>query len=146
MLSYIYRRDTFCKGFGELGTIRSLLLSSVKVLALTATATKKILDCVINQLSMKNPTIVGLSPERDNVMLHVRPASTLKDTSLIIVKDLKSSRIQTSKTVVYCLSLRIMHSRTPQKHSTTITIFTLLFIKFKYYFSVITRRDSSSAA
>ena len=81
MLSYIYRGDTFRKAFGEHGTIRSLLPSSVKVLALTATATKEILDCVINQLSMKNPTIVGLPPERDNVMLHVRPAPTLKDMS-----------------------------------------------------------------
>lgn len=78
----------------------------MKVLALTATATKETLECVINRLSMKNPTVIGLSPERDNVMLHVRPAPTLKDMSLLLVKDLKSSRIQTPKTVVYCRSLK----------------------------------------
>ena len=40
----------------------------------------------------------------------------------------------------------IMHICTPQKHRATITIFTSLYIKFKYYFSVITQRGSSNAA
>ena len=77
----------------------------MKVLALTATATKETLQCVTDRLSMKNPVVVGLSPERDNVKLHVRPAPTLKDMSVSIVDELKDARIKTPKTVVYCRSL-----------------------------------------
>lgn len=54
--------DDFRKAFAEIGKLRSLIPSSVNVLALTATATLNTYDTILERLSMKNPTVGSLSP------------------------------------------------------------------------------------
>ena len=55
-------------------------------------------------------------------------------------------RIDCTIRVFRSFSIWRVHSRKPQKYRATITIFTSFYIKLKYYFSVITERDSSNAA
>jgi len=64
---FLFRGKKFSRAFAEIGSIRSLILSSVKVLALTATATKDTLDCVSHSLSLENPAIIGLPPNQLNI-------------------------------------------------------------------------------
>ena len=59
--------DEFRKAFSQIGDLRSLLPSSVNVLALTATATFDIFDAVTKRLSMENVRLVALPPFRNNI-------------------------------------------------------------------------------
>ena len=45
-----------------------VLYHHVCVMALTATATKQTLSTVIDRIEMKNPVLIGLPPERSNIM------------------------------------------------------------------------------
>ena len=56
--------DKFRKEIGEIGDLRSLVSSSVKVMALTAIATAETFSIVTKQLSMWKPILVALSPCR----------------------------------------------------------------------------------
>ena len=55
--------------FAEIGSVRSLIPVSVKILALTATATKETLESVKDRLSMDHPTLIGVRPDRTNIKL-----------------------------------------------------------------------------
>ena len=63
----LYRGNDFRRTFSEIGNVRILIPKSVKVMAPTATATKETLDSAIQHLSMENPSIVGLPPNRPNI-------------------------------------------------------------------------------
>ena len=58
------RGKEFRQTFHEIGSIRSLIPKSVKIMALTATATQDTLDCVVEHLSLENHVIIGLPPNR----------------------------------------------------------------------------------
>lgn len=60
--------DEFRVAFAHIGELRSLLPSEVRVMALTATATKSTLRHVQARLSMQMLIVVGLSPLRDNIL------------------------------------------------------------------------------
>ena len=68
---YFYRGDDFRTAFADLGSIRSLLPSTVNIMALTATATKATVSIVVSQLAMQDPAIIGLAPDRPNIKLVV---------------------------------------------------------------------------
>ena len=69
---YVYfQGDEFRRAFADLGNVRSLLPTNINVMALTATATKATLDCVIARLGMQNPVVIGLAPDRPNIKLTV---------------------------------------------------------------------------
>ena len=71
-----YRGDAFRQAFAEIGTLRSILPKSVKVLALTATATKETVTCTMKRLSMKDPTIIGANADHSNIKYTVCPKIT----------------------------------------------------------------------
>ena len=48
-------------------------------MALTATATRPTLDCVVEKLSMNNPEVISLPPSRGNIKHVVKPSVTLKE-------------------------------------------------------------------
>lgn len=106
VVCYICRGDEFRKSFAELGTVRSLVPTNVQVMALTATATRQTLDCVVERLSMKSPAVIGLSPEKDNITFNLNPAPTLYEFCSSLAKELRSQRNATPKTVVFCRSLK----------------------------------------
>ena len=70
--------DQFRQTFALIGDLRSLIPSNVKLLALTATATIETYQCVVKRLSMDNPVLVSISPERSNIIYLVRPKTSLE--------------------------------------------------------------------
>ena len=62
------RGASFHQPFAEIGTLprtlRSIIPKSVKVLALTSTATKATVDCIMKRLFMKDPIIIGVNTDR----------------------------------------------------------------------------------
>ena len=59
------------KTFAQIGGLRSLISSTVNVMALTATATSETFLVVRRRLSMDTPTLIALPPCRDNIVYKV---------------------------------------------------------------------------
>ena len=92
--------------FAELGSVRCLISKSVKILAVTATATKETLDSVTVRLSMENPVLIGLPPDRINIKYIVQPCPSISEFCSQITGELVFKRAQTPKTVIFCRSLQ----------------------------------------
>ena len=99
------RGDAFRQAFAEIGTIRSILPKSVRVLALTATATKETVTCIMERLSMKDPAIIGANADHSNIKYIVWPKITQRDLSKILADELLRERTSVVKTVLFCRTL-----------------------------------------
>lgn len=71
--------DEFRKTFAEIGEMRSLIPTSVNILALTATATHETYHVVVKRLAMKDPKLIALSPFRDNISYQVKPKCEVEE-------------------------------------------------------------------
>ena len=80
--------DKFRTAFAYIGELRSLLLSGVRVMALTATATTMTYHVVCDRLSMVNPVLIAMSPHMLNKMYRVLPMLRLEDLSTEICEEL----------------------------------------------------------
>ena len=65
--------DKFRTVFAEIGDLRSLIPTRVKVLALTATATTETFYVVTKRLAMSQPILVALPPYRKNIAYGIYP-------------------------------------------------------------------------
>ena len=65
--------DKFRTSFCKIGELRSLIPTSVNILALTATATLVTYHIICERLSMSNPCLIALPPSRDNIRYQVKP-------------------------------------------------------------------------
>ena len=102
----IIRGDEFRLTFAEIGTVRSLIPQSVRILALTATATKETLDSVRSRLSLQDPAIIGLPPDRTNIKYSVKDCPSMKDLCQQLSGELLLKRAEAPKTVLFCHSLQ----------------------------------------
>jgi len=73
-------------------------------MALTATATQATFEIIEEQLSLNNPVIVGISPNRPNIFLSVVPPMKLNCFAENVGDALKSERLNYPKTVIFCRS------------------------------------------
>ena len=93
--------DEFRKTFAQIGDIRSLIPSSVKVLALTATATCETYYVVTSRLSMNEPRLIAMPPFRDNISYTVECKCDVESLVQTIVDGIKEDRIFYPKTLIY---------------------------------------------
>ena len=94
--------DTFRYIFAEIGTLRSLISNHVKMMALTATCTSETLQIVKDRLSMNDPTIIALCPQRSNIFYNVKSAVSLDQLSSNVVEEFSKDRSMFIKTVIFC--------------------------------------------
>ena len=94
--------DTFRYIFAEIGTLRSLISNHVKMMALTATCTSETLQIVKDRLSMNDPTIIALCPQRSNIFYNVKSAVSLDQFSSNVVEEFSKDRSMFIKTVIFC--------------------------------------------
>ena len=98
------RGDKFRRAFSRLGELRSIIPDKVNIIALTATATKETLRCVKACLSLHEPVVVAVSPERQNVKLCVVDMPKIDDLVLQTSEQLLEKRITYPKTIILCQS------------------------------------------
>lgn len=84
--------------------MRSLVPPHVKVMALTATATRPTRKEVIKRLAMKKPVVVYLPPAKPNIVYVVADKPDIEDIVLPIVEELRVKGVEASKKVIYCRS------------------------------------------
>ncbi len=99
----MYRGDKFRREFSHLGEVRSIVPTSVRVMALTATATKTTRKFIINSLNMQLPDIIYIPPVKDNIVYNVLDKP--KDISEYfekIVDKLKVERANMPRIIIFC--------------------------------------------
>ena len=74
-----------------IGEVRSIIPSHVNIMALTATATRSAYDIIERQLSLKDPLVVSVSPDRPNIKLSIEPSQHLEEFATEISSALKAS-------------------------------------------------------
>ena len=92
--------DSFRKAFAEIGDVRSIITSSVNVLALMATATKETY-VIVKRLSLENPTVIALPPFRNNISYSVQPKVDVHILGEMLYQELKAKRISFPKMILY---------------------------------------------
>ena len=83
-----------------------MIPNSIKILALTATATRDTLDCVIRGLSLEDPAVIGLPPNQSNIKYTVKRRTSIQQFTQMISDDLMLKRANMPKTIVFCRSLQ----------------------------------------
>lgn len=96
------RGDEFHTVFASIGELRSIIPSNVNIVAVTATATFATFEAVKYRLSLQEPVIVGISPNRSNIFLQVSPNKLLKPFVERITDDMRKERINYPKTLIFC--------------------------------------------
>ena len=80
--------------FAKLGNVRSLLPDKVNILALTATATRNILECITSRLAMDKPTVIGLPPDRPNIKLSVQSCPSIATLCKQLTDEIKENALR----------------------------------------------------
>ncbi len=90
--------------FSHLDEIRSIIPDTVRVMALTATATKSTRKCIINSLSMQMPEIIYIPPARDNIVYAVsdRGDDVISKVFQGTVEKLKIERSNMERIIIFC--------------------------------------------
>ena len=88
--------------FQHLGEVRSIIPTSVHIMALTATATNNLRESVIKTLGMYDPFVVSVVPEKPNMMYCVRPLISTYEAMMPFATELQQKRKEMARTIVYC--------------------------------------------
>ena len=96
------RGDTFRTTLKRIGEIRSLIPNHVNVMALTATATRKLQSCIEDILGMNKPALVTITPCKANIMYGIGKYKTIIETFSPILERLRNERQQMARVIVYC--------------------------------------------
>ena len=85
----------------RIGEVRSLLPPDVKVLCLTATATKSIRLSVSRTIGLRNPYVITKSPCKPNLIYSVGVFNTVEETLSPLAKKLEQQKRSFPKTIIY---------------------------------------------
>ena len=89
--------------YGRLGEIRSLLGKNVPFITLTATAKKKTLDTILNDLGMVNCQMVSCTPNKANIRYTVlQVENSLYRTFHWLIEDMHQLGINTPRYLIFC--------------------------------------------
>lgn len=86
----------------HIGEVRSLLPRSVNVMALTATATRKLRREVASTIGMTNELVISTSPCKANIMYGIATFSSIPGTFHPLVDRLLKERVGFSRMLIYC--------------------------------------------
>ena len=98
----VVRGDSFLTTIKRIGEIRSLISDRVNVIALAATATRKLQKCIEDILGMNKPALITTSPCKANIMYGVGKFKTITETFSPILERLRNERQQMARIIVYC--------------------------------------------
>ena len=77
----------------------TVIPSNVNIMALTATATTETFHVVCKRLSMNEPVVIALPPDRGNIFLSVKPKLDLSGITEVLFSELMSEGAKFPKTL-----------------------------------------------
>lgn len=103
---HIFRGSEFRKEFSRIGEVRSLIPPTVKMMALTATATTVTRRKIISSLNMKSCHVVSRNPCKSNIQYRVRPKTTIADVFAPVVDDIQVNNRNAERTIIFCRNFK----------------------------------------
>ena len=103
----IFRGDSFRHVMRRLGEVRSLIPKTVRMMALTATATKSDRISISRTIGLNNPHVLIRSPVKNNLVYCVKQFVSLKVSFNEFCEKLKQENKRFPKTIVYGRSLSV---------------------------------------
>ena len=88
-----------------MGEMRSILSADVHIMALTATATKKLRADINKVLGMKSPVVVTVNPEKANIKYEVVPFISVNKTFGVLADQLRINLVLIGCAVIFCQRL-----------------------------------------
>ena len=85
----------------KLGEVRSLIPTSVHVMALTATATATTQAQIIGTLCMDKPHVLSVSPQKKNIVYVVKKKRSMEVVENL-ARGLRNLRTEMPRTIVFC--------------------------------------------
>lgn len=83
--------------------MRSLIPETVRIMALTATATKHTRQAVVKHLKMVHPVIVSVSPNKPNIKYSVLlNVHSLEETFAPLVEEVRQKRKNMDRAIIFC--------------------------------------------
>ena len=98
------RGTTFRHLLARVGEVRSLIPSSIHVMALTATATSSDRIAVMQMMGLHNPYTLKQAPSKPNIVYHIGSFKTVPDTFKHFANSFRFERVAFPKTIIYCTS------------------------------------------
>ena len=86
----------------RIGEIRSIPPPFIKVMALTATATKSLRLSISRVIGLKNPYILAICPSKKNLTYSVQSMNSIEETFTCLVDKLATERALMPRTLIYC--------------------------------------------
>ena len=114
LIIHLLSQCYYCRGldssfrvwYGKVAQIRSFILNSTPIVALTATATTRTSTAIIKHMRMAVPRIVHISPNRSNIRYSVVESSRECTTAFQwLLDDLQMKRKNANRVLVYCRSI-----------------------------------------
>ena len=96
------RGETFRKEFLLIGEARSLVPDNVRMMALTAIATRSTREEVCRRLGMVKPVLVTESPNRTNIKYTIKSAENIEETFSQLVEEIRRLRTAMDKIIIFC--------------------------------------------
>ena len=93
--------DQFRTAFFEIGNLRSIIPSHVKILALTATATSQTFQAITKTLSMDNIKLIASAPNRDNIHYSLHTKLNLEELSSKLCAEFVEESYDFVKSVLF---------------------------------------------
>ncbi|XP_019861292.1 PREDICTED: uncharacterized protein LOC105315307 isoform X1 [Amphimedon queenslandica] len=97
--------STFRDSLERIGEVRSLLPSSVPVMALTATATHQLRLDLSRIIGLKNPVMIVQPPCKPNLMYKVGNFVSIEANFTPVLDNLRRERAAYSRTIIYCRTM-----------------------------------------
>jgi len=82
--------------------VRGLIPQHVNLMALTATASDITIGEIIHDISMYNPVVVQVSPDKPNLLYCVQKSEGLRNSFMPLIMLLKSKRLKFIRTIIFC--------------------------------------------
>ena len=99
---YSHRGDSFRTEFSHLGELRSIIPEAVKVIALTATATKASRREIIRSLDVQKPELITVPPVKHNIIYAVAKKSSIALAFVPPAKKMAEQTLSMGRTIIFC--------------------------------------------
>ena len=96
-----FRGEDFRADYGHLGEVRSLLPTTVKVMALTATANQVSRTKTIESLRMETPKLIYKSPHKKNIFYCVRQKPAIEEVVYTLSRALEELKSPMLRTIIF---------------------------------------------
>ena len=89
--------------FSRIGEVRSIMSSTVKVMALTATATGTLRKQVERLLGMDNPVCIARSPDKTNIIyINIEVKGSINNILEHILQEITTKRTLLPRIIIFC--------------------------------------------